>query len=263
MSECRICFSGFFVKKPMGKNLIQQARGKGGPTYRAPSFRYLGKVSHREFDENLVKGEVIDILHCQGHSAPLAQVKYENGETCLLIAAEGMKVGDTVESGKQAQAEIGNTTCLRNLPEGTVVYNLESQPGDGGKFARSSGTFARVLAKMNDKVIVQLPSKKEREFSPDCRASIGIISGGGRTEKPFLKAGNKYYKMAAKNKLWPSVSGTSMNAVDHPFGGKHSTKKGRPTSAPRHAPPGRNVGMIRPRKSGRAKKIEIKKTEEQ
>lgn len=248
----------------MGKNLIQQARGKGGPTYRAPSFRYEGRASHRAYDEDIVKGQIIDIIHCQGHSAPLAQIRYDDGETCLLLAAEGIKVGDVVESGKGAQAEIGNTTTLGNLPEGTIVYNLESQPGDGGKFVRASGTFARVVAKVKDKVIVQLPSKKEREFNPDCRACIGVIAGGGRTEKPFMKAGNKYYKMAAKNKLWPSVSGTSMNAVDHPFGGKHSTKKGRPTTAPKYAPPGRKVGMIRPRKSGRAKKKAIvKKTEQQ
>lgn len=246
----------------MGKNLIQQARGKGGPTYRAPSFRYKGEASHRQYDDKIVKGEIIEFIHCQGHSAPLAQVKYENGETCLFMAAEGTRVGDIVESGKEAQAEIGNTTSLKNMPEGTIVYNLESQPGDGGKFVRASGTFARVVAKMNDKIIVQLPSKKEREFNPECRACIGVIAGGGRTEKPFLKAGNKYYKMAAKNKLWPSVSGTSMNAVDHPFGGKHSTKKGRPTTAPRFAPPGRNVGMIRARKTGRAKKEVIKKKEE-
>src|SRR3989344_129680 len=183
----------------MGKNLIQQARGKGGPTYRAPSFRYRGEASHRQFDEKVVKGEIVDIIHCPGHSAPLAQIIYENGEKSLLMAPEGMKVGDLVESGREAQAEIGNTTSLRNLPEGTIVYNLESNPGDGGKFVRAAGTFARIVAKVKNQIIVQLPSKKERAFDPECRACIGIIAGGGRTEKPLLKAGHAYYKMKAKN----------------------------------------------------------------
>lgn len=245
----------------MGKNLIQQARGKGGPTYRAPSFRYEGKAHHRMLDEKVVKGEIVDIVHCAGHSAPLAQIKYENGEECLLMAPEGAKVGDNIESGTEAQAEIGNTTCLKNLPEGTVVYNLESKPGDGGKFVRSSGTFARVVARMKNKVVVQLPSKKERAFDPECRACIGIIAGGGRLEKPLLKAGNAYYKMKARNKLWPKVSGCAMNAVDHPFGGGRSGRKGRPTIAPRYAPPGRKVGMLKPRKSGRSKKEEAARKE--
>lgn len=245
----------------MGKNLIQQARGKGSPTYRAPSFRYEGKAEHRAFDDKLIPGKITDLIQCQGHSAPLAHIKYDNGESCLLMAPEGMRVGDRIESGKDAPIEVGNTSCLKNMPEGTLIYNVESKPGDGGKFARASGTFARVIAKAGDKVVVELPSKKEKFFDPECRACIGVVAGGGRLEKPLMKAGNAYHKMKAKNKLWPIVAGMSMNAVDHPFGGKHSTKKGRPTTAPRNAPPGRKVGMIRPRKSGRAKSIEIKKEE--
>ncbi|MFO8016419.1 MAG: 50S ribosomal protein L2 [Candidatus Woesearchaeota archaeon] len=238
----------------MGKRLIQQARGKGGPTYRAPAHNYKGIARHRSYDNSVAKGEVIDLLHCSGHSAPLAQIKYDSGEVCLLMAPEGMKVGDSIESGTEAQAEIGNTTSLKNLPEGTIVYNLESSPGDGGKFVRSSGTFARVASRTKQKVLVQLPSKKERAFHPDCRACIGVIAGGGRLEKPLMRAGTAYYKMKAKNKLWPKVSGAAMNAVDHPFGGKRSGRKGRPTIVPKNASPGRKVGMLRPKRSGKNKK---------
>ncbi|MBS3132285.1 50S ribosomal protein L2 [Candidatus Woesearchaeota archaeon] len=236
----------------MGKNLIQQARGKGGPRYRAPSFRYKGKAEFAKVQE--AEGKVLDIVHCQGHSSPLALIKYGNGEQTYLQAPEGIRVGDGVVAGNEAEANIGNVIPLKNIPEGTSIYNIELRPGDGGKFVRASGTFARIVAKMADKVVIQLPSSKTKDFNPDCRACIGIIAGSGRKEKPFLKAGTKHHAMKARNKLYPSVSGTSQNAVDHPFGGSSSSVKGRPTQAPRNAPPGRKVGKIAPRRTGRKKR---------
>lgn len=235
----------------MGKNLIQQRRGKGSSRYRAPSFRYKGKVKHGIYVEEKLKGNVIDIIHCPGHSGPLVQIKYDNGEAVLIQAPEGIKVGDSVFAGEKVPEKTGNTLPLKNIPEGTAIYNIESSPGDGGKFSRTAGSFAKIVAKMRDKVIVQLPSKKERSFLPDCRATIGIVAGSGKVEKPFLKAGNIYYAMKARNKLWPKTSGTSMNAVDHPFGGSSSSIKGRPTQASRNAPPGRKVGSIAPKRTGR------------
>jgi len=236
----------------MGKNLIQQARGKGSPTYKAPSFRWKAKIRYNQISKETIKGVVEDIIHCQGHSAPLMQIRY--GEKKYYNAAPtGIKVGDEVYSGEEAILEKGNTMPLEKIPEGTLVYNIESNPGDGGKFIRSSGVFAKVIAKIKNKVIVLLPSKKEREFDPACRASIGIVAGGGRREKPFLKAGRMYHKMRQKNKLYPKVSGVSMNAVDHPFGGSSSHHKGRPTQSGRFDPPGRKVGKLRPRRTGRRK----------
>ena len=101
---------------------------------------------------------------------------------------------------------------------------------------------------MANKIIVKLPSNKQKEFKPNCRACIGIIAGAGRTEKPFVKAGNRYHAKKAKNKLWPIVSGVSMNAVNHPFGGSSSASKGRPLQAGRDYPPGRKVGKLAPQK---------------
>lgn len=227
----------------MGKNLIQQRRGKGSSTFRAPGFRYLGRAEHPK--EGVI-GKVEDLLHSQGHSAPLMVVKYEN-EYNLAIAPDGIRVGEKI--GKEI--EKGGTFQLGEIPEGTPIFNIESSPGDGGKYVRSSGTAARIVSKSKDKVIVRLPSKKQKEFSSQCRATIGTIAGSGRTEKPLLKAGTKHYKMKAKNKIWPSVSGTSMNAVDHPFGGTSSSNKGRPTQSSRLAPPGRKVGKIAPRRTGK------------
>lgn len=237
----------------MGKNIIAQARGHAGPTYRAPSFRYKGRAAHPSQTMTTLKGQVLDLLHCQGHSAPLAEVKYENGETALLLASEGMRIGDTVLAGPEAPLEVGNTVPLKNLPEGTMIYNIEGIPGDGGKFVRASGGFGRIVTKAENKIVVKLPSKKQREFHPECRACVGIIAGGGRLEKPFLKAGVHFYKMRAKNKLWPITSGNAMNAVDHPFGNKRSLRKSKARPVSRHAPPGRKVGMIAARRTGRKK----------
>jgi large subunit ribosomal protein L2 len=238
----------------MGKNLIQQARGKGGPTYRAPSFRYKGEAKHTNPFGALTEGEVLDLVHCPGHSAPLAQIKYANGEVALVIAPEGIKVGQKVQSGPEVEVGLGNVSPLGNIPEGTMVYNIEGMPGDGGKFVRASGTFAKIIGKFQDRVMVQLPSKKRKEFNPACRAAIGVVAGGGRTEKPFLNAGTKFFKMKAKNKLWPKVGGTSMNAVDHPFGNKRTLRKSKARPCARDAPPGRKVGMIAARRTGRKKK---------
>lgn len=238
----------------MGKNLIQQARGKGSLTYRAPSFRYKGEAKHISHKESTLKGKVIDIIHCQGHSAPLIQVKYENGKDALNIAAEGIRVGEDIVSGEDIPIKPGCSTILKNIPEGTLICNIENQPGDGGKFVRSSGVFAKVLSKIGNEIIVLLPSKRVRRFNESCKACIGTVAGGGRPEKPFVKAGRRYHKMRARNKLYPHVCGISMNAVDHPFGGSSSHSKNKPSTTSRNAPPGRKVGLIAARRTGRRKK---------
>tara|TARA_Y100000034_G_scaffold26979_1_gene32113 strand:- start:11525 stop:12250 length:726 start_codon:yes stop_codon:yes gene_type:complete len=239
----------------MGKRLIQQARGKGGPTYRAPSFKYEGRAKFNAVDKEIKKGIITDIIHCRGHSAPLIEIKFDNNERCLMIAPEGIRVGDEIFSGDGIdKAKKGYIMPLKNVPEGALIFNIESQPGDGGKFVRSSGSFAKVLTKTSKFVIVQFPSKKQKKFNPNCRVCIGNIAGGGRVEKPILKAGIKYFKMKAKNKLWPKVSGGAQNAVDHPFGNARSSRKSKARPAPRNAPPGRKVGMIAARRTGKKKR---------
>lgn len=239
----------------MGKNLIQQKRGKGSPRYRAPSFRFKGISKFSVYEENkAITANITDILHSSGHSAPLMELEYSNGEIGLLQAPEGVKAGDKIEIGKDAEIKPGNVLPLKHIPEGTSIYNIESNPGDGGRFVRASGAFAKIITKTNESIVIQLPSSKRRTFLPECKAAIGIVAGSGRTEKPFLKAGNKFYAMKARNKLWPQVSGTSMNSVDHPFGGSSSHAKGIPTQSSRNAPPGRKVGKIAPKRTGRHKR---------
>lgn len=236
----------------MGKNLIQQARGKGSPTYRSPSFRFAGRAAHPDLKE--ANGTVAELLHCQGHTAPLARVIYEDKTDSLILASEGIVVGQQISSGQNAGLQAGNILPLKNIPDGTLINNIEQIPGDGGKFARASGVFAKVVGRKDNHVIVILPSKKTKEFNEQCRASIGVIAGGGRPEKPFLKAGTMMFKMEARNKLYPQSSAAKMNAVDHPFGNKRSSRKSKSRPVGRNAPPGRKVGMIAARRTGRKKR---------
>ncbi|MBU2637538.1 MAG: 50S ribosomal protein L2 [Nanoarchaeota archaeon] len=238
----------------MGKRLIIQRRGRGTHTYKAPSHRYLGKLEHRNYDETektgTSTGVIIDLVNCPGHSAPLAKVQF--GKDILLMPApENIKVNDLVYSGEKAELTKGSTLPLKNIPEGTLVYNLELHPGDGGKLAKTAGVFARIVTKVGNKVVVELPSRKQREFLGECRATIGVIAGSGRQEKPFLKAGKKMHAMRAKNKLYPRTSGVAMNSVDHPFGCGRGRHVGKPKTVSRDAPPGRKVGLIGARRTGR------------
>ena len=232
----------------MGKRLISQARGRGGPRYRSPKHRMKGTTSYPQ-NENFY--EIKDLIKCPSNNAPLAQVIYENNKTALVIAAEGIKVGAKLHYGAQAEIKAGNIMQLKDIPEGTKIFNIESQPGDNGKFCRCAGTFAKVVGKTANKVTIQFPSKRIKEFVGECKASIGTVAGSGLVDKPILKAGIKYKMRRAKNQMYPNVSGTSMNSVDHPFGGSKSTHKGRPTVVPHGAPPGRKVGKLKARRTGR------------
>jgi len=242
----------------MGRRIQGQRRGRGSPTFRAPSHRYKSALEHPEDTEDLVTGEVVGIEHDPARSAPVARVEFQDdsetttaGEQRLVLASEGVGVGDTLEVGVSASIEAGNTLPLAEIPEGVPVCNVERQAGDGGTFARASGVNATLVTHERNAAVVELPSGDVRRLSPDCRATIGVVAGGGRVEKPFVKAGNKHHKMKARGTKWPSVRGVAMNAVDHPFGGGGRQHPGQPKSVSRDAPPGRKVGDIASRSTGR------------
>lgn len=241
----------------MGKRIISQRRGRGTTTYRSPSFKYLGKITHRPYDETekteMLKGKVLDFVNCPGHTAPLAVVSFENGDMGYIFASEGMHTNQVIYTGQKAPALPGNTTPLKNIQIGTEIHNIESQAGDGGKFMRAAGAAAFVSAKTSKSITVTFPSKRQKQFNPECRASIGKVAGSGRKEQPLLKAGKKMHIMRAKNKLYPRTSGVAMNAVDHPFGSGRGRHVGKPKTIPRNAPPGRKVGYLRSKRTGRKK----------
>jgi len=235
----------------MGKNLIQQRRGRGTPRYRAPSHRYHYQLTYPS-NQSPSKGVIKDIIHHQAHSAPLAIVEFDNRESICMPAPLNIRVGEPVFYQHPENLSPGSILNLAAIPEGTTIYNIEKFPQSNiPGFCRASGCLARVISRTKDHVLVQLPSKKEKRFHPECRATIGEIAGSGRLEKPILKAGKKHHMMKARNKLYPIVSGVAMNAVDHPFGSGRGRHKGKPTIAPRFAPPGRKVGMLRARRTGK------------
>ena len=236
----------------MGKRIIQQARGKGGPRYKSPSFRYLGDIKYRPVEFMGINGVIRDFAKCPGHLCPLAAVEFADGFRSFMLAPEGIKVGDTITFGGE-EIKSGNVLLLDNIPEGTEVFNIESIPGDGGKFCRTSGTNAKVVSKTEKHALILLPSKKKKKFNLKCRATVGIIAGSGRPEKPFLKAGNRHFARKARNKLYPLTRASAMNAVDHPFGNKRTSRKAKQKGASKLAPPGRKVGKLWPKKTGKRK----------
>jgi len=234
----------------MPKNLILQRRGKGGTVFASPSFRF--KDVHYPLiksKENLC-AQVVDIIHDPGHSTPLAKIMTENFNEFLNIAVDGINVGQMIEIGEQAKIEKGNIIPLKKIPIGTKVCNIQF---NSSKYARTSGAFAVVVGFDGNKAILQMPSKKRVVLNSDAIATIGRAASGGRAKKPFVHAGQCYYKYKAKGKKYPRVGGISMNACDHPHGGKEP-RLGKPTTVSRNAPPGCKVGHIAARRTGKRKK---------
>ena len=183
----------------------------------------------------------------------MASIKLETGETYYSVVPEGVYEGQATQIGGEASVDIGNVLPLGKIPEGTMVCNIELSPGDGGKLVRSSGTYATVVGHTPEGTIVKLPSGRTKYVNDLCRATVGVIAGAGRVEKPFLKAGNKFHLMKAKGHMYPRTRGIAMVAAAHPYG---SSKKGgrKVTTVSRNAPPGKKVGLIAARSSGKGRK---------
>lgn len=225
----------------MGKNLPTQRRGRGtSPTYRSPSHRHWGAVAHPKLRG---EGVVTGIFQAPGHTAPLARVRYD-GKEVLMIACDGLQVGQVVTVGAP-NVDRGNTLLLSDIPDGTLVYNIEAMPGDGGKFVRAAGTTA-VVVSHGDRIVLQMPSGQFRSFDPGCRATIGAVAGAGRGDKPFAKAGKKHHAFRSFSKPYFKVRGVAMNPVDHPHGGGSHQHVGRPSTVGYDAPPGQKVGRLSP-----------------
>ncbi len=242
----------------MGKRLKPQRRGSGTSKYRSPKKRFKVDLKFRTYDDvektGVIRGQIVDFLDDPARNALLMKVIYDNKEEGHLIAPEGICVGDYVELGVQAKVAFGNVLPLYRIPEGTVVYNVEKTPGDGGKFIRSPGTSGTIVSREGDKVTIKLPSKKIITVSSESRAQVGIINGGGIKERPLVKAGTAHHKHKARSThIWPKVRGVAMSAYNHPHGGKQH-HAGKPTTVARGTPPGGKVGHIAARRTGRKAK---------
>ena len=206
-----------------------------------------------EEQKGVIQGEVTNIVHDPGRGTPMAVVKLETGETYYSVVPEGVYEGQPTQIGVEAAVDVGNVLPLGKIPDGTMVCNIELSPGDGGKMVRSSGTYATVVGHTPDGTLLKLPSGRTRYVNDLCRATVGVIAGAGRTEKPFLKAGIKHHLMKAKGHMYPRTRGIAMVAASHPYG---SSKKGgrKVTTVSRNAPPGKKVGLIAARSAGSRRK---------
>eukprot|EP00475_Leptophrys_vorax_P017681 TRINITY_DN2428_c0_g1_i1.p1 TRINITY_DN2428_c0_g1~~TRINITY_DN2428_c0_g1_i1.p1 ORF type:complete len:275 (-),score=68.74 TRINITY_DN2428_c0_g1_i1:59-823(-) len=245
----------------MGRVIRAQRKGAGGifkavTTHRkgAPKLRAIDFSERRGY----VRGVIKDIVHDPGRGAPLAVVHFKHPyryktDKQLFIAAEGSYTGQFIYAGKSAKMTIGNVLPVGGLPEGTIIFNVEEKPGDRGKLAKASGAYATIIAHNTDEGVtrIRLPSGSKKKIISKCRAVIGIAAGGGRPDKPVLKAGNKFHKYKAKRNKWPIVRGVAMNPVEHPHGGGNHQHIGHPSTTRRDRPAGRKVGLIAARRTGR------------
>lgn len=241
----------------MGKRIRVQRRGRGSPTFRSVTHKRIAPVKYpsrsKEEQEGMIQGKILEFLHEPGRGSPLASVKLETGQKYFTVIPEGVYKGQQIQIGSKAFVDIGNVIPLIGIPEGTMICNIELSPGDGGKIARSSGSYATVVGHTPQGTMIKLPSGKIRYLNDLCRATVGVISAAGRVDKPFLKAGAKAYWMKSKGRVYPRTRGRAMIAAVHPFGS--GRRGGRVvTTVSRHAPPGRKVGLIAAASTGRKRK---------
>ncbi|MEM0129888.1 MAG: 50S ribosomal protein L2 [Thermoplasmatales archaeon] len=232
----------------MGKKLLVQRRGRGGLMYKSPSHRHYGDIRYP--NTNSWEGRVVKLLRDPGHYAPVAQVRMNDDKIVNFIAHNGMFVGQKIQGGRDAVPVEGNTLPLGLIPDGALVYNVEVRPGSGGNLSRTPGAFCTVVSH-GESVTIKLPSGKLMDIKPSCLATIGVVGGGGRNAKPFLKAGKKIHAYRSRAKRPFSVRGVAMNAVNHPHGGGNHQHVGRPSTVGRNAPPGRKVGRLSPKRKVR------------
>jgi large subunit ribosomal protein L8e len=245
----------------MGRPLRAQRKGAGG-VFKSHNKHRKGAAKFRTLDyserHGYVKGVVKTIIHDPGRGAPLATVQfrhpYKYGKvTANFIAVEGLYTGQFIYAGRKAQLKIGNVMPVGLLAEGVIISNVEERPGDRGAVARASGDYATIIAHNTDTKTtrIRLPSGAKKTIPSACRAQIGMIAGGGRIEKPMLKAGRMYHKYRVKRNCWPKVRGVTMNPVEHPHGGGNHQHVGHSTTVARDSPPGKKVGLIAARRTGR------------
>jgi len=245
----------------MGRIIRSQRKGRGG-IFKSHNTHRKGAAKLRALDyserHGFVKGVVREIIHDPGRGAPLAVVAFRHPYSFKtqyhnFVAVEGLYSGQFVYCGKKAQLKIGNVLPISGLPEGTVISNVEEKPGDRGALARASGDYATIIGHNLDNGTsrIRLPSGSKKTVQSSVRATVGLVAGGGRIDKPVLKAGRAYWAHKAKRNDWPKTRGVAMNPVEHPFGGGNHQHVGKSTTVRRDAPAGRKVGLIAARRTGR------------
>ena len=238
----------------MGKRILVQRRGRGGKQFQARKVGKLEAVGYPFYPlDEKHEGKVLALIHERGREAPLAKVEFDDGRIAYIPAVEGIEVGANIMLASNAQASLMNIMPLASIPDGTEICCIEKNFGDGGKLVRAAGSYATIFGHTSNFVTVRLPSGKFVQLDPKCRAVIGRVAGGGKEEKPLLKAGKAWHIARAKGRKYPRVRGVAMPVVYHPHGGGRHQHPGRPKTVSRNTPPGRKVGSIAARKTGRSR----------
>ncbi len=236
-------FSGLSKVKPE-KSLLRPAKSTGGRNntgrltapHRGGGHKRQERIIDFKRKKYNIPATVKTIEYDPIRSAFIMLVIYRDGQKAYHIAPKGIKIGDTIVSGESVEPELGNAMPLKAMPIGTIVHNIELQPGRGGACARSAGTYAQLVAKQEKNVIIKLPSGESRMVNKECLATVGVVSNHDHNLIILGKAGRS---------LWlgrrPHVRGTVMNACDHPLGGGKGKSKGRHPRSKNGIPKGKKT----------------------
>ena len=198
------------LKKHSGRNSYGRitVRHKGGGNRR--KYRVID-FKRQKFD---VEGTVKTLEYDPNRSAFIALVEYTDGDKAYIIAPQGLKVGDKIVAGKEADIKVGNALPLTSIPTGTFIHNVELYPGRGAQLARAAGNMAQLMAKENGMALLRLPSGELRNVPESCMATIGQVGNTDHENVKIGKAGRKRHMG-----IRPTVRGSVMNPNDHPHGG--------------------------------------------
>jgi large subunit ribosomal protein L2 len=207
------------LRKTGGRNNLGRitSRRRGGGhrrRYRIIDFK------RNKYD---IKGKIIAIEYDPNRSARIALVEYEDGDRRYILSPDGLKVGNSITSSRDNKIpfKTGNNTCLKSIPEGLLIHNIELKPLKGAQLARSAGTYAKIMAKEDNMVTIKLPSGEMRMVHENCQATIGVVGNKNHENIKIGKAGRSRWLGRR-----PKVRGVVMNPVDHPHGGGEGRTSG-------------------------------------
>lgn len=202
------------LTEPLKKTGGRNNTGRITSRHRGGGHKRLYRIIDFKRDKTGIDAKVIAIEYDPNRSARIALLQYADGEKRYIIAPEGIKVGDTLRSGPDAEIKTGNALPLANIPAGTFVHNIELRPGKGGQIARSAGMAVQLMAKEGKYAQVRLPSGEVRNVPLTCMATIGTVSNAEHENISLGKAGRARWLG-----IRPQSRGVVMNPVDHPHGG--------------------------------------------
>ena len=208
-------------KSTAGRNV----QGRRSMRYKGGGHKHHYRIVDFKRDKKDVAATVATIEYDPNRTAFIALLQYADGEKRYIIAPQGLQVGTTVISGDEAAPEIGNALLMKNMPLGTMIHNIELQPGQGGKLVRSAGSSAQLANKEEKYAVLKMPSGELRKVLINCYATVGVVSNSDHNLETAGKAGKNRWKGVR-----PRVRGVAMNPVDHPMGGEGRASGGHPRS---------------------------------